>query len=65
VDRHTFSASPATDNPADIHRVYPAIRDNPQKVFPEPTFPPQGIPQAAAKNGPSPQQAPHTSFTRS
>jgi hypothetical protein len=34
VDRHTNIESAPTDNPADIHHGYPAIRDHPQKPFP-------------------------------
>jgi hypothetical protein len=41
VDRHTNIESAPTDNPADIHHGYPAIRDHPQKLFPGTTFRPQ------------------------
>ena len=36
TDRHTESESATTDNQADIHRVYPTLRDIHRKYFPDP-----------------------------
>ena len=40
-DRHTNTESGTTDNQNDIHRVYPTIRDHPQKPISRATFRPQ------------------------
>ena len=40
-DRHTNTESGTTDNQNDIHRVYPTIRDHPQKQISRATYRPQ------------------------
>ena len=53
ADRHTDIESATTDIRADIHRVYPAIRDNPQKLF-DPVYRPQQRPQPRRAPQPTP-----------